>query len=274
MDRFCACCIICELTASAVLEFSMSGKRHITVIVPAHNEELSIAKVLADILALNSSEGTTLVDEIIVCDNASTDNTASIARSYPCSVVVEKNLGYGAACQTALKYPGERDIIVFVDADCSVRVSEMPNLLEKIQLGADVVIGSRVTGYCEPGALTFPQQFGNWLASALIRFFWHYPVTDLGPFRAITHTALEKINMQDHEFGWTVEMQIRAIQENLNMVEVSVTTLRRVGKSKISGTVSGVIGAGRGILGTIFKLLWRQHILPVGSPMSVRGSRP
>ncbi len=268
-----ASCIISELIKRAAIEFSMSGKRHITVIVPAHNEELSIATVLSDILALNTNQGTALVDEIIVCDNGSTDNTASIARAYPCSVVVEKNLGYGAACQTALMFPGERDIVVFVDADCSVMVSEMPALLEKIQLGADVVIGSRVLGHCEPGALTIPQRFGNWLASALIRLFWRYPVTDLGPFRAITWAALEKINMQDRKFGWTVEMQIRAIQENLSMLEVPVTTLRRVGKSKISGTVSGVIGAGRGILGTIFQLLWYQTTRPTRGQLSVRGSR-
>ncbi len=256
-----------------VIETNMYANRHITVIVPAYNEELSIARVLSDLRGLHSKEGNPLIDEIIVCDNASTDKTRQIAEQFADTVVVEASLGYGAACQAGLAVPGERDIIVFVDADCSVKVDEMQLLLEPLRFGTDLVIGSRVLGYRETGALTIPQRFGNWLASYLIRRLWGKPVTDLGPFRSVTWTALKVINMQDRKFGWTVEMQVRAIQENLTIAEVPVSSLKRVGKSKISGTVSGVIGAGIGILGMIFRLRWRQLHRPVGDQLSTHGSR-
>jgi glycosyltransferase involved in cell wall biosynthesis len=238
----------------------MYGDRDICVIVPAHNEEPAIGKVLESVLALTDPllDGP-LVDQVIVCDNGSTGGTAEVARRYPCVLVSEPTLGYGAACQAALSKACEKDIVVFVDADCSVKVSEMPDLLAPIVNGADLVIGARIPDRREAGALTTPQRFGNWLSSALIRLLWRQSVTDLGPFRAIRWDALEVIGMQDRKYGWTVEMQVRAIQEGLVMVEVPVSALKRTGRSKISGTVSGVIGAGFGILGKLFKLYLQEQ---------------
>jgi len=135
---------------------------------------------------------------------------------------------------------------------------ELPALLDPLFDGADLVIGSRTLGHCEKGALSIPQEIGNKLAIALLRLLWRGQVTDLGPFRAITQSALSSIQMTDRKFGWTVEMQIRALQLSLTTVEVPVSTRQRIGKSKISGTVKGVIGAAHGILGTIAKLYWRQ----------------
>lgn len=198
-----------------------------------------------------------LVDHIIVCDNGSTDRTAEIARAGGAQVVLETQPGYGAACQAALDAaPEQTDIFVFVDADYSVVADELPELIHPVINGADLVIGSRTLGHCERGALSLPQRYGNHLASVLIGLFWRARVSDLGPFRAITKEALRAIDMQDRQFGWTVEMQIRALQLSQTMVEIPVSTRKRVGKSKISGTVKGVIGASRGILGTIFKLYW------------------
>ena len=249
----------------------MYCRRHITVVIPAYNEELSIARVLTDILALVDMESRArLVDQLIVCDNASTDNTAKIARSFCCDVVFEGRRGYGAACQAALRAAGDRsakDIVVFVDADGSVVAGELYRILEPltqhVDLAADLVIGSRSLGQRQPGALSLPQRFGNRLATTMIRMFWRVSLSDLGPFRAITWGALERIQMQDRKFGWTVEMQVRAIQEGLSTEEVAVTTRKRIGKSKISGTLSGVVGAGMGIIGTILRLWWTGA---VGSP--------
>lgn len=239
----------------------MYADRHISVIVPAHNEAPSIGRVLESLFALiEATDGSPLIDQVVVCDNGSTDDTARIASRFPCAVVAEPELGYGAACQAALNYPSEKDIVVFVDADCSVDVSELPLLLERIKNGADLIIGSRVPEYRQSGALSVPQLFGNRLASFLIRLFWHQSVTDLGPFRAVTWKGLQAINMQDRRYGWTVEMQVRAVQEGLQMEEIPVSTLKRIGHSKISGTISGVLGAGAGILGTLFKLLIRERL--------------
>ncbi len=199
-----------------------------------------------------------LVDQIIVCDNGSTDDTAAIADACGAIVVEEPVRGYGAACLAALAAPVEKDLIVFVDADHSVVATELPSLLDPIMSGAQLVIGSRTLGRCEKGALSIPQALGNKLASALMRLLWRAKVTDLGPFRAITNDALTAMKMSDKQFGWTVEMQIRAYQLPIETVEVPVSTTKRIGKSKISGTVRGVIGAAHGILGTIFKLYWRQ----------------
>jgi len=199
-----------------------------------------------------------VVDQIVVCDNGSTDDTASIAFASGAIVVKEPGRGYGSACLAALAAPVDKDFIVFVDADHSVVATELPTLLQPLLNGADLVIGSRTLGHCEKGALSVPQAFGNRLASALMRLLWRGQVTDLGPFRAVTNTALTAMHMSDKKFGWTVEMQIRAFQLSLTTAEVPVSTRRRIGKSKISGTVRGVLGAAHGILGTIGKLYWRQ----------------
>lgn len=237
----------------------MYNDRSISVIVPAHNEQQAIGHVLSDLKSLRAVNGQPLVDEIIVCDNASTDATAQIVTRSNCTLVHEPTLGYGAACLAALAKRQYHDIAVFVDADCSVDVKEVPNLLHSIANGADLVIGSRTLGCAQRGSMTLTQRFGNALASRLIRWFWGYPVTDLGPFRAVTHNALQKIQMRDTRFGWTIEMQIRALQENLTLAEVPVSNRVRIGQSKISGTIRGVLGAAHGILGMIVVLLWRQH---------------
>ena len=272
----------------------MYFKRQITVIIPALNEASSIAKVINCLFELRAcqhcsqvsppAEGRArfdyqcagnvsdrdhhkndcdcseaspeqIVDQVIVCDNGSTDDTATIAASCGAIVTCETEQGYGAACLAALAVAVEKDIIVFVDGDHSVVASELPDLITPLIKGdADLVIGSRTLGNCERGALSIPQRFGNQLASFLIRRLWSCAVTDLGPFRATTQATLEELKMSDKRFGWTVEMQIRALQLDKRTVEVPVTTRRRIGQSKISGTMRGVIGAAHGILGTIFKL--------------------
>lgn len=199
-------------------------------------------------------QGHTLIDRIIVCDNGSTDDTASLAAASGAIVTYEPERGYGAACLAALAVDVQKDIILFVDGDHSVVATEIPSVIAPILNGADLVIGSRTLGSSEKGALSIPQRFGNALASFLISKLWSANVTDLGPFRAITQQALQDLQMTDRKFGWTVEMQVRALQLDKVVTEVPVSTLRRIGKSKVSGTVRGVIGAGHGILGTIFKL--------------------
>ena len=238
----------------------MYQNRQVTIIIPAHNEELALGTVLQDFLALSDENGQLpLADKIIVCDNASTDQTPNIVVQYGCTLVQEPALGYGAACLAALADEEPRDLIVFVDADCSAVATETIALLEQAVAGADLVIGSRTLGSAEKGALTPPQRWGNALASFLIRLFWQHSVTDLGPFRVVSQAALDIIDMKDRRFGWTVEMQIRALQEKLTVVEVPVTTLTRVGQSKVSGTVKGVFGASKGILSTLFTLLFHQY---------------
>lgn len=254
-----------ELNRDTSIEMSMLGNCHVTAIVPALNEELAIAKVISDLSQSKESiSGRNLIDQIVVCDNGSTDRTAEIAAELGAKVVFEAESGYGSACLAALKVmPEITDIVVFVDADQSVALTELPDLLKPLTAGADLVIGARTTALAETGSLTVPQRFGNWLASLLIRKLWQVPVTDLGPFRAITASSLRKLHMEDRRYGWTVEMQVKAIQNNLSIVEVPVSSLRRVGKSKISGTVRGVIGAGYGILSKIMKLYIRQFTADV-----------
>ena len=249
----------------------MYRNRHITVIIPALNEEPSIAKVIDGLFNLQvcnhctqlinsdcNGAAISLVDTVIVGDNGSTDETAAISKACGAMVMDAPELGYGAACLAALAAPVEKDIIVFVDGDHSVTPNELPSLLNPIIDGADLVIGSRTLGDCEKGALSIPQVLGNKLAIVLMRLMWGGTITDLGPFRASTQEALNAIGMRDKKFGWTVEMQIRAMQLSLTTVEVPVSTKVRIGKSKIGGTVKGVVAAGHGILGTIGKLYWRQ----------------
>ena len=227
----------------------------IAVVIPALNEELSIGTVVNDLMALRDDTGAgALIDDIVVCDNGSTDSTATIARSAGARVVQESKSGYGAACLAGIAALNPIDIVVFVDADNSAVVEELPYMVSKIPQGADLVIGSRSAGNQIKGALTTQQRFGNWLASLLIRKLWNHPITDLGPFRTISFDALRELQMQDQAFGWTVEMQVKAIQRQMNVVEVPVTTNKRIGRSKISGTLLGTIGAAVGIFGMIFRL--------------------
>ena len=233
----------------------------VVAIIPALDEEKAIGKVVSSLNKLSidfEGEQQRVIDQIIVCDNGSTDATAEVAQKAGAKVVKEPRMGYGQACLTAISALPECDIVLFVDGDNSCQTADAIPMLEGIHQGLDVAIGSRVMGTMQRGALTVPQRFGNWLAAKLIHWLWEYKITDLGPFRAIRSHALQRIGMQDKAFGWTVEMQIKAIQYGYAMQEFPADSHVRIGQSKISGTVKGTIGAGKGILGTIFKLRWQQ----------------
>lgn len=224
---------------------------NIDVIIPAYNEESAIAKVVGDI-------PTSIVREIVVCNNASTDNTAAAAKAAGATVVDEPRPGYGQACLAGIGYlkaqKTKPDIIVFLDGDYSDYPEEMRLLIQPIiDDKVDMVIGSRATGESEQGAMMPQQVFGNWLATKLIALFFGYRYTDLGPFRAITWQALEQINMVDTNYGWTVEMQVKAAKHKLKFVEIPVNYRVRIGTSKVSGTIKGTIMAGYKILWTIAK---------------------
>ena len=220
----------------------------ISVIIPGFNEEQAIGKVLDEIPPS--------VAEVIVVDNGSTDGTASVARQRGATVVDEPIRGYGRACLRGIAALDNPDIVVFLDGDYSDFPDEMPFLYEPIAAGsADLVIGSRVLGVRERGALLPQARFGNWLATRLIRWLFGVSFTDLGPFRAIGYEALQRLNMRDGDFGWTVEMQVKAARLGLRCVEVPVRYRKRIGTSKISGTVSGSLRAGHKILWTIFRYL-------------------
>ena len=230
------------------------------VVIPARDEAGNIGPVVEGLLGLRAGSGSRIVDDLVVCDNGSTDGTAGRAREAGARVVVEEVPGYGRACQTAIAALRPVDVILFVDGDRSCREGQARDLLRAIAAGADLVIGSRVLGHVEPGALSPPQMVGNRVASVLIRLLWARRVTDLGPFRAIRADALRALDMRDTAYGWTVEMQLKAIQRRMRIVEVPVDSLRRrFGRSKVGGTVRGVIGASAGILGTIarFRILGR-----------------
>lgn len=220
----------------------------IALIIPALDEEHAIGPLLAGI-------DRAFVRDVIVGDNGSRDATAVVARMGGAEVVAVPERGYGAACAGAItRLRGDVDIVVFIDADGSDDPAELPSLLAPIlEDRADLVIGSRALGIVERGALTPQQRFGNWLATHLIKRIYGHRYTDLGPFRAIRRDLLDRIQMQDRRYGWTVEMQVRALQLGARVAEVPVRYRRRVGKSKISGTVSGVLKAGWWILYTIFK---------------------
>ena len=240
-----------------------SNVQTIAVIIPAHNEAPSIGKVLSELSALQYPDSSfPLLSRIVVTDNGSSDDTAKIARRAGAQVVDEPRLGYGYACLAAMDYLRTQnkrpDIVVFVDADHSVQTRELHALIDAVNAGNDLVVGSRVNSLQEQGSLGVHQRTGNILASALIRALWRQPVSDLGPFRAISYNALLALDMQDKRFGWTVEMQVKAIQAGLRYAEIPVSSLKRIGVSKISGTVRGTIGAALGIFGMIFKLHLKQ----------------
>ena len=238
----------------------MYKNQNITVVMPALDEEASIANVIHALWQLKNSDQSNMIDRIIVCDNNSSDATAEVAQSAGADVVSEVQQGYGAACLKALSLVDTTDIIVFVDADRSVIVEEIIYLLDGIMDGYDLAIGSRTLGYATKGSLTPQQRFGNSLASFLIRLIWKQPVTDLGPFRAVKYASLQHLNMQDRRYGWTVEMQVKAIQSGIRIVEKPVSSIRRIGRSKISGTLLGTLAAGHGIIGMIFKLWWKEKV--------------
>jgi glycosyltransferase involved in cell wall biosynthesis len=220
----------------------------VAVIIPAVNEEQSIGLVVKEI----PSE----VRWVIVADNGSTDGTPMVARAQGAQVVSEPRRGYGYACLAAIaNLPAAAEIVVFMDGDYSDYPSEVVDLVSAmLEHQADLVIGSRVLGEREKGSLTPQQRFGNWLSTRLIRALYGFSYTDLGPFRAIRRDSLTKLRMQDRTYGWTVEMQVKALQYRMKVVEVPVRYRKRIGKSKVSGTLSGSVKAGAKILWTIAKL--------------------
>jgi glycosyltransferase involved in cell wall biosynthesis len=219
----------------------------IAVIIPAYNEEQSIDKVIRDIPEF--------VKEIIIVDNNSTDNTAKIARNENATVLHEPFKGYGAACLRGIEYCLGKsfDVIVFLDADYSDYPEEMTEIIKPIaENNFDFVIGSRVLGKREKGSLPIQSRLGSIIAGFLINLFWNVKYTDLGPFRAVKFEKLLDMQMRDKWFGWTVEMQIRAAKLNLKITEVPVSYRKRIGTSKVTGTVKGTIMASLIILKTIF----------------------
>lgn len=225
----------------------------IRVIIPALNEESSIGKVINDI----PSE---LVYETIVVDNNSVDKTSEVAKSNGATVLKETEPGYGAACLKGMDYitnlDEPTDIIVFLDGDYSDFPEEMTTLVAPIiEQDYDLVIGSRVLGVRERGSLTPVQLFGNWLSTKLLKLIYNVDYTDLGPFRAIDWRKLQELGMRDRNYGWTVEMQLRAAKKGLKCTEVPVSYRNRIGISKVSGTIKGSILAGHKILFTIFRYM-------------------
>ncbi len=222
----------------------------VKVIIPAYNEENAIAKVIQDIPPI--------VDQIIVVNNNSTDNTYNVAKTAGATVINELKRGYGYACLRGMSYISSQetkpDIIVFLDGDYSDYPQQLSQLIAPIiEKDIDLVIGARVKALREKGAMTYPQKFGNWLATFLMKLFFGARFTDLGPFRAIKYHKLLALHMEDKTYGWTVEMQLKAVKQKYSYVEVPVNYRNRIGVSKVSGTLKGAIFAGIKILTWIFK---------------------
>ncbi len=223
---------------------------NIKVIIPAYNEANSIANVIHDIPEI--------VSEVIVVNNNSTDATEANAKKAGATVLTETNMGYGYACLKGMQYIANQskkpNIIVFLDGDYSDYPDELTKIVAPIiNDNIDFVIGTRVKQLREAGAMTIPQIFGNWLATNLMRLFFNAKFTDLGPFRAIKYNKLLTLNMTDKTYGWTVEMQLKALKQKLSYTEVPISYRNRIGVSKVSGTIKGAIFAGIKILGWIFK---------------------
>ncbi len=225
-------------------------QQSIFVIIPAYNEARSIGKVIEDIPEI--------VTEVIVVNNNSSDTTSEVAKTAGATVLSEENRGYGSACLKGMAYISEKDIkpdiIVFLDGDYSDYPEELTKLVAPIiEEDIDFVIGARIKRLRESGSMTFPQRFGNWLATSLMKLFFRSTYTDLGPFRAIKYQKLLALEMEDKTYGWTVEMQLKALKRKYSYVEVPVRYRNRIGVSKVSGTVKGAIFAGIKILSWIFK---------------------
>jgi len=227
----------------------------IKVIIPAFNEEASIGKVIAEI--------PNIVSEIIVVNNNSTDNTSETAKNAGATVLFQPKAGYGNACLKGMEYISEEDIkpeiIVFLDGDYSDYPSELTKIVAPIlEDDIDFVVGARVKALREAGSMTFPQRFGNALATKLMKIFFNSKFTDLGPFRAIKYEKLRALNMEDKTYGWTVEMQLKVLKKKFTYAEVPVKYKNRIGTSKVSGTVKGAIFAGIKILSWIFKYSFKK----------------
>lgn len=226
----------------------------VAVLIPAHDEEQALPYVLAE---LPRGQGL----RVVVVDNASSDATAEVARAGGAEVVREARRGYGSACQAGIRHLSEDppDVVVVLDADHADDPADLDAVLEPIRSGrADLVCGNRV-GSAEPGSLGPHVRWGNALATGLIRLLFGRRFHDMGPFRAVTWEALQRMQLRDPAYGWNAEMQVRALQEGLRVVEVPVRYRARKGRSKISGTLRGTLGAGAGILGMIVRLRLRPR---------------
>ena len=232
----------------------------VSVIIPTHNEAEAIGRVLADLPS-------DLVTEVIVIDSNSTDGTPDAALKMGARVISEPRRGYGRACLTGIANADHPDVIVFLDGDYSDRPSELPLLLGPIIEGrADITLGSRLFSGSTPGALPWHQWFGNHLAAGLIRLLYGVRITDLGPFRAARADALHALALEEATYGWAVEMILKGTRAGLRVVEVPVSYYPRIGKSKISGTIKGTIGAAWFILSRIVRYyFWRPR---VGTPQA------
>lgn len=225
----------------------------VSVIIPTRNEALAIGRVLAD-LPWN------LIKEVIVVDNCSSDGTPEIAARMGAKVISETRRGYGQACLTGVAEADSPDVLVFLDGDYSDRPAELRLLLAPIAEGrADITIGSRLAGPRAPGALPWHALFGNWLAASLIRNLFGLRISDLGPFRAVRADALCKIELEETTYGWAVELIIKGAIRGLRIVEVPVSYHPRIGKSKISGTFRGTVGAAWFILSLIARYYFRRR---------------
>jgi glycosyltransferase involved in cell wall biosynthesis len=225
----------------------------IDIVIPAYNEEKSIGLVVREI-------NHPLVRHVVVVNNNSKDKTAEVAAAAGAMVLHESYQGYGAACLKGIQWVNDQhppcDILVFMDADHSDYPEELDSIIQPITKdNIDMVIGSRALGKVEKGSMTVPQIFGNWLATKMIKVIYGFKFTDLGPFRAIKLPALNQLCMRDMTYGWTVEMQVKALKNKLRCSEVPVRYRKRIGVSKVSGTVKGTLGAGYKIITTIFKYM-------------------
>jgi glycosyltransferase involved in cell wall biosynthesis len=213
-----------------------------------------------------------LFSQVIVVDNGSDDGTYEVAQAAGAQVIREPRRGYGQACLAGLAHLAPKVYAVaFMDADLSDDPTDLEPLVRLLEDGEwDMVIGSRVLGSTEPGSLTPMQRFGNWLTTLLIRKIWHVSFTDLGPMRILRRPALDRLNLQDRDFGWNVEMQAKAARLRLRVTEAPVKYhRRRLGRSKISGTISGSVRAGAKILWTVF-CCWRLGIETTKEPHGPR----
>jgi glycosyltransferase involved in cell wall biosynthesis len=222
----------------------------VTVIIPAYNEEDSIAKVIKEIPSL--------VNEIIVVNNCSTDKTATVAATAGATVLDENRMGYGYACLKGIEHAARQqsppEVVVFLDGDFSDYPVELIKIIAPIQNNeVDFVVGARVKELREEGSMTPQQIFGNWLACFLMKGLFNSTFTDLGPFRAIKWETLQSLKMSDKTYGWTVEMQLKVLRQKISYQEIPVSYKKRIGFSKVSGTIKGTIFAGAKIIGWIFK---------------------
>lgn len=220
---------------------------HVTAIIPAKDEAPAIAAVINALRSLKH-EGRGLIDRIIVVDNLSGDDTAAIARDHGATVVYESQSGYGSACMAGIRAIDATDLVLFIDGDHSSDCADIPRLLNAMEEGADMAVGSRTLGDVESHAMTRIQRWGTAVICRLMQLRTGMPVTDLGPLRIVRFNRLLELDMQDHRFGWTAEMQCKAYHRGLSVVEVPARLRARIGQSKISGTWRGTLLAAHDLL--------------------------